>query len=156
MSGSISPHLAWNVKTSFRSYVDGAGGVIEATGAARSEPNSFLFPYVGEEAGVLRFEGAVRFTAHGGAMNLLVENPWLHVEDGSTRLSVAGTEATRTAGGRLFLAQLDATAPATDGDELSWVAVPATLLAEGAVAFDFNYAAGTQLDPVTYSVPARP
>ncbi|MBH0024820.1 MULTISPECIES: HtaA domain-containing protein [unclassified Salinibacterium] len=152
MSGPVSPYLAWNVKTAFRSYVEDVGGTIEVTDGAAKQQQAFLFPFVAEGDGVLKFGGAVRFSAHAGAMNLLISDPWVHVDNDGSRLSVAGTEATRTAGLRLFLAQLSTPAHGAEGADVSSVLLEAALLSEGAVAFDFRYAAGTQLDPVRHSV----
>ena len=54
------------------------------------------------------------------------------------------------------IAELETTAvtPAwsTDGNTVTWSAVPATLTAEGAASFSGFYEAGTELDPVTVTV----
>lgn len=163
MPASSAPglHLAWNVKSTFRGYVQAAGGAIDVAEPAIESADRFCFPLDRARpgpatVGIHRFAGSVRFTAHGGAMDLLVRDPWLHEEPGRVRLSVAGTEATRTSGGRLFLAELDVVEAVRTDDSRWYATAPTVLLAEGAVAFDFRYPAGTTLAPVGYVLPVRP
>lgn len=148
--------LTWNVKSSFRAYVLASGGTIDVLEPATRGEEGFHFP-ASKDNGAgpdvpIRFTGSVRFSAHGGAMNLLVSEPWIHTDGLGTRLSIAGSESTRTAGGRLFIAQLEPCPPLRSPGQLSWTHVPTQLLAEGAAAFDFNYPAGTELAEVSYSI----
>ncbi|MHC5794838.1 HtaA domain-containing protein [Lacisediminihabitans sp. FW035] len=149
MSRNEGPHLAWNVKDTFRAYVEQAGGVIDVAEPAVARDNTFVFPYVGVQSepdgAIHRFSGAIRFTAHGGTMNLLVQDPWIHIDSDGQWLSVAGTEATRTAGGRLVLANLAGARPRQE--------LVAALTSEGAVAFDFRYPSGAELAPISYVLP---
>lgn len=140
---SERPTLSWNVMTRFRAYVLGAGGRIEVTDGAVDRGESFEFPYVASSRDdgteLHRFGGSVRFLAHGGALDLLIRDPWLHRDGTDTRVSIEGTEATRTAGRRLMFARID-------GERT-------TLHPDGEVAFDFRYPAGTELAPVRSVLP---
>ena len=152
-----SAELVWNVRSSFRAYVTAVEGTIDVLDPASHDDLAFVFPATpgdsGDDGTVLKFEGGVRFTAHAGAMNVLILDPWLHLDGSAARLSIAGSEATRTAGGRLFFAQLASAEPSAVQGMLEWRDVPATLLGEGAVAFDFQYPTGAELSPVTYRIP---
>ncbi|WP_424533549.1 HtaA domain-containing protein [Sphaerisporangium viridialbum] len=134
--------MAWGVRASFRAYVEEAGEIrIEAPASAAGR--EFRFRRAACDGDVVRYEGAVLFTAHGGLLRLEVRDPSIHREGERLVLSVADTTAP---GRRLILADLE---PATDGSGLH-----ATLAPEGAVAFDFRYPAGSPLEPVHLEPPS--
>lgn len=153
---NATPSLVWNVKSSFRAYVLAAGGAVEVTLPATEIDAGFCFPSATNEAagneGTIQFMGSVSFKAHAGALNVLIKDPWIHIEDFVTRLSIAGSEATRTAGGRLFMAELDHATPSQSEQQLAWTNVATRLTGEGAVVFDFNYPIDSELAPVSFSV----
>lgn len=156
--------LSWGVKASLRNYVLGVGGTIDVIPPAEAIGSDLTFPLVAgnEDDNVLRFQGAVRFSAHQGVLDILIKDPWLHRERGSTTLSVSGLE---TPSGvrlphpspisRLVIAELVPSEPTRMGDILQWMPTPARLTAEGCVLFGSFYPARTDLDPVGYSIPTN-
>lgn len=54
------------------------------------------------------------------------------------------------------MANLEMPSPIRDGNSITWNAAPATLTAEGSVAFGGFYKAGAELDPVTFSATIGP
>ncbi len=91
------------------------------------------------KGGVAKFGGGVRFVAHGGALTLEIEEPWITAAEGAERatLSVRGTRATNSEGGRLAFADIH-----SDNST--------TLTAAATVAFDFRYPTGTALAPIGF------
>jgi hypothetical protein len=157
-----SPSLSWEVKGSFRDYVIGVGGMIELTAPASDCGPTYRFPLAPspelpglDEPGLMKYSGAVRFNAHQGLMDLVIEDPWIHRAGGLTRLSIAAN-ATQpgAAGNRLVIADLGTVSPTRSGRIRVWACVPAKLTTEGASAFGFNYSPGTELAAITFSHPA--
>ncbi|MCD9625073.1 HtaA domain-containing protein [Rhabdothermincola salaria] len=176
----VGGHLDWGVKASFHSYVTGgiAQGSIATTGGASTNPDgTFRFPAqpgVGEvapdgqrvDAG---FGGAVRFTGHGGQLDLQLSDIRVDV-DGVTGVLVADVESTPLAPGALgatvpssftslqaaevhddvVLATLSvAGTPGRVAATVTWPAIAASLTEAGVPAFSDFYAAGDALDPLT-------
>ena len=94
--------LTWGVKTSFRSYVEAAGGTVTLSdGVTRTEDGSFVFSAVpggdlaiapdGSATGALRFVGAVTFEAHGGMLKVTLTE--LAVESGADGLVLTAPQA---------------------------------------------------------------
>lgn len=139
--------LAWGVKQSFRSYVEGSGGEIVAdAGATRAADGTFLFEATagsdlsldgGAPSGTGRFRGRVSFTAHGGLLSVTLTDPWIEAADDGWVLSIAETATRRTAIARL--------GPVTDG------ALPAATTLDGMMILGDHYPPGTPLDPVRLS-----
>jgi hypothetical protein len=138
--------LGWRVKDSFVTYILATGGTITLLGAATERDGTFLFPAEGRvddgDAGsVLKFSGGVRFCAHGGLVDAVVDSPWLHIGPAGASLTIAGTEATRTAKDRLELAAVGL--QLADIGERNGLEV--RLAPAGAVLFDFHYEPGALL-----------
>ncbi len=143
--------LSWGVKQSFRSYMDAAGGTVAVAGGAERAPDGgFLFPGAPESTlavgpdgsltGVGRFQGEVRFTAHGGMLSVVLTDPWVEATDAGLVLSVAESAARRVA-----FARLDAAAMTAEGDA---TALPAAITLDGMFILGDHYPPGTALDPV--------
>ena len=151
--------LTWGVKESFRSYVTGpiAQGAITTTGAGTSG-GAFVFAQASSSfdgvSGSSNYSGSVRFTGHGGLLDLTLSNPTVRVDS-----ATSGTlYVTVNGGGPIAFATLDLSAGirSTVGGAAAWSAVPAALTAAGASAFSLSgsnfYAAGTALDPVSFVI----
>lgn len=132
--------LVWGVHDSFVGYVRAVEGRIDVEApAALTADGRFRFPLVGIADGVASFAGGVRFSAHGGALSLALEEIRIATapNSGLATLSVKGTAATNSEGGRLTFAHL-----LPDGG--------AALSQDATVAFDFRYEAGTSLAPIEH------
>lgn len=153
--------LTWGVKASFRSYVTGpiAHGSITTSGVA-SNGSGYVFPQSGAATmsngiGSVTYSGSVRFTGHGGLLDLRLSDPQIRVDSatsGTLFLRVNG--GTRVAFASLALASGSKTT-AADGS-VTYSGVPATITAAGSSAFSLEgssfYPAGTALDPATFTV----
>ena len=76
--------LVWGFKESFRAYIDGAIAQGEWTTSGDASYATPLFTWSGgaggtepDDALVVEFSGAVRFTGHGGVLDTTIENPRL-------------------------------------------------------------------------------
>lgn len=142
--------LTWGVKTSFRSYVEGAGGSITLSdGATRAEDGSFVFLAVpggdltiapdGSATGAMSFEGKVTFDAHGGMLNATLTE--LGLEVGTDGLVLTALEAPmnqdRCAIATLSLAEFGP-------DDVTTLKAEITM--EGMYQIADNYPPGTELD----------
>ena len=150
--------LTWGVKQSFRAYVEGAGGTIEAgAGAARAADGGFIFEAApdssltvdadGKLAGRGLFLGEVQFAAHGGMLKVSLVDPILEITDAGALLTVAD-HVTRTY--RLEAAKLDL--GAITSEPSGEVSLPAALLMFGCQWLGDHYPAGTALDVVRLGV----
>jgi len=148
--------LTWGVKQSFRNYVEGSGGTIEAgLGAARVDDGTFTFDAApgpgaglrlgadGKLTGQGSFAGEVRFQAHGGMLSVFMADPAVEVGEAGAFLTVYDTpERIR----RIPLAKLDLNGAAV-GDDGALV-VPAVMSMEGWQVLGDHYLPMTPLDPV--------
>jgi len=143
--------LSWGVKQSFRGYIDAAGGTVAVAGGAERAPDGVFLFREGPEStlarggdgrltGVGRFEGEVRFKAHGGMLNVVLTDPWVEATEAGLILSVAAS-ATR----RVVFAKLNGDAMATEGDA---TVVPAAITLDGMFFLGDHYPPGTVVDPV--------
>jgi hypothetical protein len=84
----MSTALRWGIKDSFVKYVVGQpDGVITVHGGAtRTDDGNFVF--MGTPDDPWRFQGTVRFTAHGGFLDIVVANPKIDVIGDTWRLTV--------------------------------------------------------------------
>mgnify|MGYP001267567346 CR=1 FL=1 len=156
--------LDWGFKESFRAYLDGSianGGWETADGATYATP---LFSFTGAgsydaETGdtELDFAGSIRFTGHGGVLDMTVANPRVVVNGDRAVLLLDITGETQdgrtvSAPGVEFVElDLEAAERTEDGDAIAWTGVPATLAAAGATAFG-TYDTGTEFDPIDLRV----
>jgi hypothetical protein len=168
--------IEWGVRQSWRQYITAgaAHGRVDLTapasapdGAATGADYAYRFPE-GEgvydaENGELRLtaKGGVHFTGHsyeGAAPTLDVRfsDPTVIVRrDGTGVLTAAARDSAGNALGNWPFVDLDVTGitVAHDGDArtVTYTAVPAKLRPEGQSIFQRYYAAGTVLDPITFS-----
>ena len=165
----------WGVKMSFRNYITGpiAHGDIAVSGGATTNPDgTFHFPTVGgtydpaTRSGEIDLQGTVRFRGHetpvcSGTylLFLTVTDPRLVLAGDVGTLYADATSTSLETGETVTypnvdLASLDLTGvtPAAGDDSLTWTAIPALLTANGAPAFAGFYAAGTELDPVSFTI----
>jgi hypothetical protein len=146
--------LSWGVKQSFRSYVEGSGGAIEATmGAERDADGGFRFPAApgaqvtlddeGRPRGRSDFVGEVRFEAHGGMLSVSLADPSLEIGPAGAFLTVADSPDRIR---RVPLAKLDLAAMSRADDGA--LVIPASMSMEGWQVLGDHYLPMTPLDPV--------
>ena len=144
--------LTWGVKTSFRTYVEGAGGSITLSdGATRAEDGSFVFKAVpggdltiapdGSATGSMRFQGTVTFEAHGGMLKSTLTELGLGVGDEGFVLTVLDTQLNRD---RCAIAELSLFEVGS-GETIS---LSAKITLDGMYQIADNYPPGTELDPL--------
>ncbi|MBR7620985.1 HtaA domain-containing protein [Phenylobacterium sp. 20VBR1] len=154
MAAQTVKTLTWGVKQSFRAYVEGAGGTIEAgAGAQRTADGGFTFDAApdssltvdadGKLTGRGLFLGEVQFAAHGGMLKVALVDPILEITDAGALLTVAD-HVSRTY--RLEAARLDLGVANTEPS--GEVVLPAALMMFGCQWLGDHYPAGTPLDPV--------
>ncbi|RIQ13714.1 HtaA domain-containing protein, partial [Jiangella rhizosphaerae] len=161
--------LDWGVKASFRNYITGpiAHGTIEVREpATENADGTFRFGSGTGDATAMSFGGEVYFSGHdsgsGPLLELTVTDPRVTVSSATDGVLVADVVSRSLSSGELVtyddveLAALDFTDhPVTEIDGVvAASAVPATLTEDGVAAFADFYPAGTELDPVTFAVPA--
>ncbi|PNE40749.1 HtaA domain-containing protein [Streptomyces noursei] len=169
-------NLDWGVKKKFRDYVNGpiAHGKAEPSGGATATAAGFRFPkghgtFDGKKATlVAEFNGAVRFTGHGGALDLKFSNLRIKAESGKGTLIADVASKPRTEEGRapaqvvttpdtpIADLKLPSGALTANGGVVTLKNVPATLTAAGSKAFSGMYPAGEALDPVGAAVAVEP
>lgn len=161
--------LEWGIKESFRAYISGtiANGAWETAGGATYETPVFRWTdAVGtiEAAtglGEVAFVGSVRFTGHGGLLDVTIADPVLRFHGADVEI-LADIAATDPSGAQVADAQRVPVATAritpsvvrwAPGAVNAWEAIgDVTLLETGAVAFGGFYPAGEALDPLALSV----
>lgn len=163
-----SASLTWGVKESFRAYIGSAiaNGSWEVSDGATYETPSFgwtvaegsVDPVTGE--GQVAFTGTITFTGHEGILNLVLADPIVHFgADGTTLLLDVRSNDTS---GALTVDEQDvefATVPLEiagaiePGGAQSWPGLAPVVLTEaGAAAFGGFYAAGDELDPISFDL----
>lgn len=143
--------LGWGVKQSLRNYVEGSGGVITAqAGATRTADGAFAFTAspesdlalgAGPPTGMGRFEGEIRFQAHGGMLSVTLLAPGIEPTAEGLALTIAETPTRRTA-----IARLDLGGMTTEPD--GSVLIPTATTLDGMMILGDHYPPGTPLDPV--------
>jgi hypothetical protein len=144
--------LIWGVKSSFRSYVEAAGGSITVgDGATQRADGTFIFPAVpggdltinseGVASGTMRFQGMVLFEAHGGMLKSTLAE--LGIEAGADGLTLTVLEGPMNQG-RCAVADLGSPGSDTEGRIL----MSASITMDGMYQIADNYPPGTELDPV--------
>ena len=152
--------LIWGFKESFRSYISGTianGEWTVADGATYQTPD-FGYDHgsgsYDHGSGSVAFEGAIRFTGHGGILDTTVANPTIRFDGGTATLylDVRGTtqEGAIVDERGVAFATMDLADHVSDSrsGDIFFQDVPATLTAAGATAFG-TYESGEALDPVT-------
>jgi len=161
----------WGVRASFRRYIAGpiASGTIGVSDGAIRTEDGFRFV---EGAGTIdratgavdvRFRGTVAFDGHQGALQVRLSNPRIVAAAGATtgELHVDATSKDRDSGEvksypDLVVATLDLTKGSRSSTKttVTWSKVPAPLTESGVPAFGGFYEAGSELDPVGFTVVA--
>ncbi len=165
--------LRWGVKQSFRSYVlsPTARGAIEPTGGVTMDASGFSWANgtgVADAAtgtALVAYPGQIRFTGHGGVLDLTIADVRLRIDSATQATIVASTVARDMASGEyatqtgIDLATVaiatpaDAAAADVAEGTLTIANAPAVLTEVGAAAFGGFYAAGAALDPVSATLP---
>jgi hypothetical protein len=151
--------LTWGVKQSFRDYVTSsiAKGAISTSGV-RSAGSAFVFGQASGSTfngttGTSNYSGSVRFTGHGGILDLRLANPVVRVDSASSATMLLNVNGSTVPFATLALAS--GSKRTADG-AVTYSGIPATLTAQGAGAFVNGdsqfYPAGTPLDPVTFTI----
>lgn len=159
--GVLAAQAQWGVKRSFQSYITGsiAKGQWELNGIGHGD-GRFLFEgdqgavRPAERAGSLLFPGALRFTGHGGVLDLRISDLEIRFQGNSGELIATVTSSDMEGNshdfGRATIAALDFSALDVS-DTAAAGQASARLTESGARAFSDFYAAGTELDPITFS-----
>jgi LPXTG-motif cell wall-anchored protein len=163
-------HLDWGLKQSFRNYISGPiahGTITTSEGATRNADGTFRFPSAtgsgdaGADTAALAFTGKVEFTGHDGLLFMTIEDIRVALT-GSGGTLVADVVSKSLPAGELTtyddvefatLADTDLTAATST---VTGTGIGATLTEEGSPAFAGFYAAGTALDPLSFSVTTVP
>ncbi|WP_274918692.1 HtaA domain-containing protein [Streptomyces sp. WZ-12] len=180
-SGSTAPrnpgtvydgNLDWGVKKKFRDYVNGpiAHGKAELSGGTTPTASGYRFPKghgtrdAQKAMLAAEFNGAVRFTGHGGALDLTFSNLRIKASNGKGTLIADVASKPRSADGNAPTKVVDTPNTAIADLKLPSGAltatrgvitlknIPATLTAAGSKAFSGMYPAGEPLDPVNASL----
>ncbi|AZA12571.1 HtaA domain-containing protein [Corynebacterium choanae] len=152
--------IAWGVKTSFRSYITGSiakgswslSGVSERGGVFQFAGSGGSFDPA-QSSGTLTTTGEVRFSGHGGILDLRLSDPAVVIA-GSTGQLVATVSSQDTSGnprdyGRVVLATIAVDELQTSDDAVSGSG-QVYLTEVGAQAFGDFYEPGTALDPIRF------
>ncbi len=148
--------LQWNVKESFRTYVEGpiakgsySIGWGSGSGAFSTET----------ERGRVGFGGSATFTGHGGLLDLTISNPRIQITSATSASLIVnvtskgfnGTPDVSQSG--VVFATLSLPAATENAGRIRWSGASATLTEAGAAAFAGFYEAGAALDPVSVTLP---
>jgi hypothetical protein len=159
--------LSWGFKESFRAYIDGsiANGEWTVADGATYETPLFGFPGgAGRVSGLplegqVDFPGSVRFTGHGGILDTTVANPVLVFDGDDTAILLLDVSGPTMEGDQVSVTATPFVAVDLSGQDLTPVDgiitltdAPTVLTADGETAFP-NYAAGTDFDPLSATIP---
>lgn len=158
-----SATLDWGFKESFRAYIDGSianGEWTVADGATYSTP-SFGFAGIDgrvdprDPNGSVDYAGSVRFTGHGGILDVTIANPVLVLRGDGTGLILLDVSGETMEGDPIAATATPFVSIDLAGQDLTPVngvvtidAAPTTLTEEGESAFS-NYPAGEAFDPIS-------
>ena len=153
--------MVWGVRASFFGYVQRMPGTRIQTGygAGRIPTGEFFFSLEDDSSfdrnaltGVLKFQGLVQVTAHGGMLNVQLINPWLTVADEGAVLSVIDRRQPAESDARVDLVTVSLPTPTSDGETLMWAEAGTALTAAALPIFNEQYPAGDAFDPVTVRI----
>lgn len=154
--------IRWGVLSSFRSYVTGpiAHGAVTVSAPATDNGKQTTFAEAtgtwGDTETDVTAQGAVRFTGHGGTLDLTLSHPTIRVQSNRAQLLVDAVDSEGTKRRAVPIADLDISAAvATQGRTVTITNAAATLTSTGTTLFTLNgasfYSAGKALDPVSAS-----
>ncbi|MGI8393224.1 HtaA domain-containing protein [Leucobacter sp. W1038] len=144
--------LHWGIKASFLRYLsEMSDGSVEAVPPASFDDGKGAFPSApAQSPGILRFRGGIRFTGHGGLLNLTVDSPALEQRGEDWVITISDPYAPAT---RIDLATVGEFSPAASGAEPRnpevRIGTGVALTAAGADLFFGPYVEGTALDEFT-------
>jgi hypothetical protein len=152
---AVKPGLTWNVKDSLVSYVEALeDGVAEAGKPASRLEAGFLFPWDDTRRGidgtrdVLQFQGAVRMSGHGGALDVELRDPRIEL-DGQRGVLLVRECGARDPDTMLPFAELEAgRRDEGDRDSLMRLVFDAKLTGHGRLLLGGQYAVGQPLSPL--------
>lgn len=148
--------LSWGLKQSFRDYLasPGAQGEIIPGASATDDGTQTTFPNASGAWGdgsTVALQGTVRFTAHGGVLDISLARPRLVVNGSSAQLLFDVTVPDGSGSGVAFAdVALDGHVTITD-TAVTISGAPTTLTGAGAGYLDGSYSAGQQVDPLNAS-----
>lgn len=148
--------LSWAISSSFASYITGsiAHGSIAVTGGATRSGGLFQFGQAtgstfdaATGTGTVSYTGSVRFTGHGGVLDVTIANPQVRITSAN-----AATLYVTSGGSQVAFANLDLSAAVrvTASGTVSYSRVPATLTAAGRGQVFQGYT--TDLDPLAFTI----
>lgn len=166
--------LSWGLRESFRNYISGpiAQGEVSAIAPATVSGSGIVSWSGGtgtlddeDYVGSTSFAGGVHYVGHdhgdGYLMDLEITNPRIEITSGST--AVLYVDLDRTGYGTAFpdpaqidgvpLANITLPEPVVENGVATWTDAAATLHPDGVTVFIGFYAAGSTLDPITFSLP---
>ena len=154
-TGAWRGELRWGVKDSFLAYVRSSGGEIRVGAPCRLDGDEFVFLRALDGVqidgltprGVARFEGSVRFIAHGGMLDVTLADPSLDFGAPRLMLNVADED-----GDRIDLAQLGPAGALDRDGVLEWIGVPAMLTGDGSDTFNGVYPSYTEFAPLSLTL----
>jgi hypothetical protein len=145
--------LAWGVSTSFVQYIrTTAHGSVILSGGATEAGSRFQFGQAAGSTfdgsvGAVSYIGSVRFTGHGGALDVTLSNPSISFTSPTT------ASLFLTSGGRqveFATLNVQAGSRSTANGAVTFAGVPASLTAAGQSQVLAGF--GTQLDPLTFTI----
>lgn len=168
--------LTWGFKESFRSYVSGtiANGDWTTKGGAEYSTPSFAWSKgkgtfdEKTRTGAVEFPGTIAFTGHDGKLNTTISDPEIRLEgdravivldsEGATmEAAMEGQDDTKSYPNVPFVeVDLNTAKVETRGGRTTISAkdAPTTLTEQGEAAFS-TYTAGTEFDPVSFTITAK-
>jgi hypothetical protein len=153
-AGPAAAALQWAVRDTLLRYVLVIAHGTCATGGGVTMDESGVFGFglrsaaeVSEGEWRMSFAGSVRFTAHHGVLDILIEDPTVAVGPQGGVLSAT------TGNGHTAIALLGPAVPARDGDSLVWPAIGSELLESAVETFGGVYPAGTEMAPLALHLP---
>lgn len=148
--------LKWAISSSFSTYVTGDiahGSIAVANGATRAG-GLFQFGQAAESTydpasgtGTVSYTGSVRFTGHGGVLDVTIANPEVRIASAGAATLFVSNGGSQVAFATL---DLDAAVRITTSGTVTYSDVPATLTAAGRSRVFQGYT--TPLDAVTFTV----
>jgi len=149
-----SGSLTWNIHTGFLSYIDNlSDGNITLNGVTESSAG-FKFDLASgnydsdAKSGVIKFTGSVHFTGHGGALDVKMANPQLHINQNEATLLVDVTTDGQLEKNVPF-GVVDAKSAQTSANSYALNSAGAVLTGAGSTAMQGFYDAGETIAPVT-------
>ncbi len=151
----VVPGLYWAVRESFVGYVSGNpdGQVFGDLGVETDGEGTFRFPLESarriEGGWRIRFQGVVRFVAHGGMLDVTLASPVVVLDASGGSLAVASEDRD------LRILEVSPADPVdVEGGWLVFPPLATALTSHGATVFGDVYAAGTPFAPLQIALPA--